>query len=534
MKVNAMAKIDTILLCPHHVGHNSMWQYFKYVPDMSHILVLYSHKSAAILPDILSKVEAKHIAITVDRPCDTLDQSIILDNTVKKYSLLVIARDPLEHLVSVLNAHSRWWAMTACFMPYNEKTIQLINMNSHSVLYQLHERILRVIHKMNGSYNCLPELLPCFAPYAGEILVLDTTDLKPGDTVLKTMGRVSNFICKHDVEWQGNERIAKLTSGGMYADFFNFRFAPNLKFKDHRISFSAIPKSKNRMDLLKENPENTLFYGCEEIEWNIDGVSDPFGFSFPDQNIDASGMSRDDFMALAKSVLEDNDKYLLKEYGRRFSHVYRQAQRLADALKVTREMVIQVIQHNDKVGDAMKKFIYDTAQELAAVGSDVPDRWSCWDDLGMKRERSTEEKLSHMRAVLTKHLDENMRLADENNKLNAELEQFRIFKIKEKAAQLQGKEVFFYGAGAAYEYYKSFFSGVRPRGMLLDAWYANSFPGTECLPVLNPDVLSDADKEIPVIVFCRSEYLNDMMERVSVTFSSAADIFPCVLRRGAP
>jgi FkbM family methyltransferase len=112
---------------------------------------------------------------------------------------------------------------------------------------------------------------------------------------------------------------------------------------------------------------------------------------------------------------------------------------------------------------------------------------------------------------------ENIRLQVEtNNHKQREMDN----EVQCAAINLYGIEVLFYGAGAAFDRYKSCFTGVKPMAMLLDSQYiqCNTNITEEGIPVRDPQSLLDNEKIFPVIIFCRQQNIRSMYDRVKTVF----------------
>lgn len=79
---------------------------------------------------------------------------------------------------------------------------------------------------------------------------------------------------------------------------------------------------------------------------------------------------------------------------------------------------------------------------------------------------------------------------------------------------LAGKDVLYYGAGAAYEQYKAQFADCNPVGILLDNRYAESHSSIDGIPVFSFESLPECYKKIPVIVFSREQYMFSMVYKI--------------------
>lgn len=90
-------------------------------------------------------------------------------------------------------------------------------------------------------------------------------------------------------------------------------------------------------------------------------------------------------------------------------------------------------------------------------------------------------------------------------------------------ARLEGKNVYFWGAGQSYQIYKHLFRHTKPQGIILDKGKtADSIDG---LPVLSPeDALGDTDG-IPLIVFSSAPGI--IATKVLCSYPAYSDIIPC-------
>lgn len=91
-------------------------------------------------------------------------------------------------------------------------------------------------------------------------------------------------------------------------------------------------------------------------------------------------------------------------------------------------------------------------------------------------------------------------------------------------ARLEGKKVYFWGAGQSYQIYKHLFRHTRPQGIILDQ--GKTQDAVDGLPVLSPsDALGDNVGGIPLIVF--SSVPGIIATKVLCNYPEYSDIIPC-------
>lgn len=97
--------------------------------------------------------------------------------------------------------------------------------------------------------------------------------------------------------------------------------------------------------------------------------------------------------------------------------------------------------------------------------------------------------------------------------------------------KLQGKEVFFWGCGAAYEAHKELFSKTKPKAVLLSLPYAEAERRTHIggLPILSADSVREQDHSLPVVVFSRLEHARAVRREVETLFNQATVIYALLL-----
>ncbi len=91
--------------------------------------------------------------------------------------------------------------------------------------------------------------------------------------------------------------------------------------------------------------------------------------------------------------------------------------------------------------------------------------------------------------------------------------------LREKAAALAGKEVYFWGCGASYKKFAGLFAAAKPVAFLIDM---PGYPAqVEGIPVIHPKDLT-ADDAKPVIVFTRKCYLPSLVKNLEHKYAHVA------------
>jgi hypothetical protein len=107
--------------------------------------------------------------------------------------------------------------------------------------------------------------------------------------------------------------------------------------------------------------------------------------------------------------------------------------------------------------------------------------------------------------------------------------------LQKKAEALAGKPVYYFGCGAAYEYYKGLFQRCLPQCMLLTMPIPGGTPASvDGLPIRHPrDVLGKGER-LPMILFVKLEYSGSMLDGLAREYPEYEGdlIVPCVLLPG--
>lgn len=102
--------------------------------------------------------------------------------------------------------------------------------------------------------------------------------------------------------------------------------------------------------------------------------------------------------------------------------------------------------------------------------------------------------------------------------------------VMTQARALDGMEVWFLGAGSAYEHYRGVFSATRPKGILVTDTVSFSTARTiDGLRVMDATEALTATPHVPVIVFSRSSHMNTLLAWLTFHVPSipCRNIIPC-------
>ena len=90
--------------------------------------------------------------------------------------------------------------------------------------------------------------------------------------------------------------------------------------------------------------------------------------------------------------------------------------------------------------------------------------------------------------------------------------------------RLEGKEVFFWGAGRNYQTHKHWFRKVKPRAMLIDI--PTSLSSIDGIPVMHPDEALAREENLPVITFSQSPGF--IAAKILQRYPAYSDIITCL------
>ncbi|MFT4301376.1 MAG: class I SAM-dependent methyltransferase [Desulfovibrio sp.] len=97
------------------------------------------------------------------------------------------------------------------------------------------------------------------------------------------------------------------------------------------------------------------------------------------------------------------------------------------------------------------------------------------------------------------------------------------------AERMHGEQVWFWGAGAAYKYYRQSLACLCPQGMILSPEFAQNTPAIDGMPVISPATAAARGKQLPIILFTRAQHQDIMLEQIWAYFGSNAQIHPVIL-----
>jgi hypothetical protein len=105
--------------------------------------------------------------------------------------------------------------------------------------------------------------------------------------------------------------------------------------------------------------------------------------------------------------------------------------------------------------------------------------------------------------------------------------------IKSRISLLRHKEVYYFGIGAAYEYYKPLFDAVRPQAALVSMIPACGLPDQiDGIPVrFADDVLAGNNVVLPIVIFGRKKHAYAMLHFLALNHPAwlGENVLACLL-----
>jgi hypothetical protein len=136
------------------------------------------------------------------------------------------------------------------------------------------------------------------------------------------------------------------------------------------------------------------------------------------------------------------------------------------------------------------------------------------------------EEFAPLFGKLTEHLDEIFTRKFFERYISA---------LKEKISALSGKRVYFFGFGAAYEYYKKMLTGIHPVKILVSMIPESGLPkwvdGIE-VEFLHNAFSGDRDDQPAVIIFARKAHVSTMIDNLAKAhdrYAQGNNCIPCIL-----
>ncbi|MBD5417273.1 MAG: hypothetical protein HDR50_06365 [Desulfovibrio sp.] len=360
-----MDTIDFLVLAAHGTGIHAFHTYANMLPGISCLSHGISEKA---IREFLRNPGHTAKGLILDTPA--LDEGFldaILARCSPQCTLVVLSRDPLERLKSVVNTHVLWWA---------EATAGVFDRPGHATkLYgcadvkTMTETLLDAPN-MNTSWK----LLPLVAPRMHNFLVFDIRELYPENAERSLLSLLA--LLEKGKLPQGSIPGFSIPRSLVYRKENSFvRFIKKLRLR-HGDAWFAI------------KPCPYEFCSSYGLEQDIVLLRDPadYGFSLGDYEGELAFVlceydhhSRTNAMNIVRQRLEQEPELLL-DYCADISRRHAFAQKLADCVALTNDGLLDFARSDRQFGSALRQFFQNHEHCLTACGRDASSSWQATQD----------------------------------------------------------------------------------------------------------------------------------------------------------
>jgi hypothetical protein len=364
-------KFDFIAVMPHATGKSAMLNYLRQCGDVA-LNLFESGKSAENLTRWLDGSTNEHLGLIVDRPNKPLPMEIV-NLAVPRFSLLLQCRDIIDHVKSMHNFNARMWSAWAGGLSLWQHS------NRQFLAGSLDKYVKNVLLSDIAYFSDAGYWHKTFAAlraFAGPVAVVEFTEFTAPGRLPEIMRRVGAALFDNPYVWNGP------VADFRFQDKDNsllLRLVP-LMLTDAagRLACSLAPCPREFIAYMKRDAGlEAASYSPEAIDWRIGDFKGDLCFVCDAKEISASGLSKKDFVRGAGALLEAEGRKQLLEYTQRCNAGVAKADELFNSVKVSPEQVIETIRRLGSPTVARyREIIRSQAEELAAVGVDVTERWA--------------------------------------------------------------------------------------------------------------------------------------------------------------
>jgi hypothetical protein len=455
-------KFDFIAILPHGGGRTAMEHYLLQCGDVARIKFGNGISAKALTPWLDDRPN-QYLGLIVDYPRKPLPLEI-MNLTVPKFPLLLLCRDIIGYVKTWINwqlfffaAHSNGLAIA----PW-----AISNRSSYCCFPA------DWIAQLSGTYSSgfhanWHKVFAVLRAFAGPVAVVELTELTGlgGGGMPEVMRRIGTTLFNNPGAWNG--LVVESRIGSTKNAIFYHPHKLRLFDAEGHFSCSLAPWPREFWEFMKKDAGlAAACYSPEAIGWQIGDFKGDLCFVCDEREIAASGLPQDGFVHQAGTLLEAEDRRHLLEYTREMNAAAAKTDEWFASVRVSPEQIIETIRRlGNPTIERYCEVIRSQAEELAAVGVDVTERWTYARELlgadGFSR--PPEQRYSHLREVI------------------GDLLQQQIGPLKENIDRLlaQYGRLAFWGLGNYFRLHVPAWLSDRPGIFLVDRVSRDAFGGKQ-------------------------------------------------------
>jgi len=373
-------QIYCIILAGHGTALGSMALYIRKLQSMECLWV-------GIDPLLEALHKRTHsdrpLTVVLDHPAYQTRIHEILQFCKKDFTLVVMTRDPVDQLISIANTHLYYWALASMGL-YTDSPLEKTLFYEAGSIAELFNKCLY----LDVVWPVAP-LLPILAKHAGKIIITDVEDLSP-ENDMDTVRRIAKAI-------YGSSDACVLNSPGGRMRSLGNRFMGKIKKLKNReqlpFTLELLPEkfcaywgydlsdalcNEQNLSLsgsIGKDLSASLYYDAKEVGFNFGEFDGRLAFVFDPQEIIASGLPKDKFIQIAKTIVEKNNKEILSTYCKQTSSRLGAAQDIFDSLRLNTNKLTTIINADPEIYTILSQQIHNLAKAMLPYGINPAKKW---------------------------------------------------------------------------------------------------------------------------------------------------------------
>lgn len=301
---------DFICIASHGSGINALIKYLQFF-DVD--VLVYKNNLLSSIDTFLNESCGKNMGVIVDKAdISDISMNYIIKNSKNNFKLLILSRDPVRQLLSVVNTHILWWADSVAGISTTPLTSLYLYNNSN--IYNLILHILNLDHMWT-----LPKLLHSYY-HINNKTIIDISELAP-QKINDTM-RIINVKCDKQLD-----NTTSLAFNRANRFVFNVK---RIYVKKNNFSFSVYPCPTVFCRLYGIYDDILYSYNKDEINFPLGNYDGTISFVCSNYNFEQLSINKNEFIKYAKNIITQNDSIIIRNYCNEISDRYEISRKLQE------------------------------------------------------------------------------------------------------------------------------------------------------------------------------------------------------------
>lgn len=284
----------------------------------------------------------------------------VLRHAGKDCILVILGRDPLQRLKSVVNTHVLWWAESAAGV--FERSAYATVLYAHGDVGSLTASMLAA-----ENMNTVPQILPLVSPIIKRRIYFDIHDLYP-ENAPASLNNLYQMLYGVPLPF-----FPAIPDTLIYRKENSFvRFIKKLFIPYNDVYFGLTPCPREFCDALGLTSRIVVECDPREVGFSLGTYDRGAGLAFV--LADRAHHAPENAQRIAREILEKEPSRLV-EYCTDLSRRNHLALTLSRALELTDECLAELARQTPDFGRALRNFLERPRKVLAEAGIMMPEQW---------------------------------------------------------------------------------------------------------------------------------------------------------------